>query len=193
MCNKIANHFHNDPIVTRESIPLANNPVTNRRIVEHSMYFRPADHREINKIIMAFKNKKSSLLDLPVKLLKFLSNKISPVISDIFNYCFESSAYPSSFKIARVVPVHKGGNKEDVKNYRPISILSSLNKIFEKLIHSRINLFLDANNIINNAQYGFIKRKSTTHATYEVLSKILPAFTMKKFTMCILCMVTPGR
>ena len=66
-----------------------------------------------------------------------------------------------------------------------MSILSTINNFFEKLIHKRINSFLEQNNVISYAQYGFCKGKSTSHATYEVLSKIQPAFTKKMFSICI--------
>ena len=185
VCNTLATHFHTAPTITRESIPHANNPINNRLIVQQSLFFTPASSEEIEKIIKNFKNKKSSLQSIPVKLIKFLAPHISHFIADIFNHSFLSGQYPDILKIARVVPIYKGGSKEDAKNYRPVSILSSINKIFEKIIHARISSFLEKNNTINYAQYGFCKGKSTSHATYEVLSKIQPAFTEKMFTLCI--------
>ena len=185
VCNTLATHFHSAPIVTRESIPQAANPIHNRHIVQQSLFFSPASNTEIETIIKNFKNKKTSIHSLPVKLLKYLAPKISHIIANIFNHSFQSGQYPDCLKIARVVPIYKGGSKEDAKNYRPVSILSNLNKIFEKLIHVRISSFLDKNNTISYGQYGFCKGKSTSHATFEVLSKIQPAFTEKMFCICI--------
>ena len=185
VCDKLANHFHTAPITTRNSIPSAPNPIRNGLVVDQSIFFSPATPHDVERIIKDFKNKKASLQDIPVKLFKFLNSKISNLIADIFNHSFETGIYPDSLKIARVVPIHKGGSKNDIKNYRPVSVLSNLNKIFEKLIHSRMSSFLDQNKTINYAQYGFCKGKSTSHATYEVLSKIQPAFTDKMYSICI--------
>ena len=185
VCNKFAKHYQSAPLNTRNSIPDANNPVQQSRSVAQSMFFTPASNLEIIKIIKNFKNKKVAVEDFPVKLLKFLSPKIANMIGEIFNYSFDTEMYPDSLKIARVVPIFKSGSRLDVKNYRPVSILTNINKIFEKLVHSRLGSFLENYNVISYAQYGFCKGKSTTHATYEVLSKIQPAFTKKMFSICV--------
>ena len=185
VCNTLATHFHRAPITTREAIPPANNPIQNRHVVQKSLFFTPATSDEVKTIISNFKNKKSSINSVPAKLLKYLAPSISHFIANIFNHSFHSGQYPDCLKIARVVPIYKGGAKDDPKNYRPVSILTNINKVFEKLIHKRINSFLEQNNIISYAQYGFCRGKSTSHATYEVLSKIQPAFTEKMFSICI--------
>ena len=185
VCNKFASHYQTAPLNTRNAIPDAPNPVQQNHTVAHTLFFTPATGDEIIKIIKKFKNKKAAIQDVPIKLLKFLSPKIGDIIGNIFNHSFETESYPDSLKIARVVPIFKSGSKSDVKNYRPVSILTNLNKVFEKLVHSRLSSFLEKYNIISYAQYGFCKGKSTTHATYEVLSKIQPAFTNKMFSICV--------
>jgi hypothetical protein len=161
-----------------------NNAIING-IVNNTIYFSETNAAEIDGIIKTLKNKKCNINTLPIKFFKFLSPILSILIASLFNLCFTRGIYPSSLKIARIVPVFKSGQKTDIKNYRPISILSTINKIFEKLIHARLTSFFERNDIPSQKQYGFCKGKSTTHATYEVLSKILPAFTDKKYCICV--------
>ena len=69
--------------------------------------------------------------------------------------CIEQAIYPQSFKMARVIPLHKSGAITDIKNYRPISTLINLNKILEKLMYCRLNEFFESCGILSNNQFGF--------------------------------------
>ena len=81
--------------------------------------------------------------------------KISTHLPDIFNLSFSSGIFPSILKIAKVIPVHKKESKLFCSNYRPISLLSNIDKIIEKIMYNRIYKFLDKNNIIYSLQFGF--------------------------------------
>ncbi len=86
--------------------------------------------------------------------------------------CIERVTYPESLKIAKVIPLYKTGNVGSVANYRPISLLPLLNKIFEKLLFVRLNNFLESCNIISQNQFGFRKAKYTQRATLKLLNSI---------------------
>jgi hypothetical protein len=75
-------------------------------------------------------------------------------------------------KHAKVIPAHKKGNKHDISNYRPISLLSSFSKIFEKVLYIRLSSFLDHCSILSTAQYGFMKKRSTADALSQIISFI---------------------
>ena len=75
-------------------------------------------------------------------------------------------------KIAKVLPIFKKGSKSLVSNYRPISVLSCINKIFEKLLAKRIYSFLEKQNVLYEFQYGFRTGHSTTHALIEITDRI---------------------
>ena len=75
----------------------------------------------------------------PIKVLKSLSDILSPVICNIINDSFETGYFPNFCKIAKVIPLFKSGEKTDVQNYRPISILS---KIIEKVVHHQLAIWL---------------------------------------------------
>ena len=76
------------------------------------------------------------------------------------------------FKIAVVTPLHKNGEKSDVSNYRPVSLVSNLCKIFEKILKERINNFLNKHNILSDKQFGFREGKSTQDAIACLIKEI---------------------
>ena len=87
-------------------------------------------------------------LKKPNEILKSISDSIAEPISHICNTIFVSGDYPLILKIAKVIPIFKKDLKTTVSNYRPISLLSNINKIIEKVLHKRIYSFLESNNII---------------------------------------------
>ena len=72
-----------------------------------------------------------------------------------------SGVFPSALKIAKIVPIHKKDSTLDFSNYRPISILSNLDKILEKIVYTRIFKFFDNNNLFCPLQFGFRQNYST--------------------------------
>ena len=109
---------------------------------------------------------------MPVRILKLLKNDISQQLSDIFNMSFLSGQFPSVLKIAKVLPIHRKQSKVDYANYRPISLLSNIEKIIEKLMYKRLSNFLDINNLVYSLQFGFRQKYSTTHALINLTESI---------------------
>ena len=93
-----------------------------------------------------------------------MSRKFTIVIANIINNSFEEGVFPDALKIAKVVPIYKDGNKFEVENYRPISLLTSFSKIYEKLMHKRLVEFFEQNSILDENQYGFRSGRSCEHA-----------------------------
>ena len=83
--------------------------------------------------------------------------------------------------MAKIVPTFKSGSPEDLNNYIPISLLSVFSKIIEKIMHQRLYIFLQENNIICRSQYGFQKNKSTIHSLIEIVEKIRNSIENKKY------------
>lgn len=93
--------------------------------------------------------------------VKLVTDKISPVIAKLVNISVNSHKFPSKLKEAIVRPIYKKGERKSFSNYRPIAILSSIDKIIEKCITDQLGIFLSKHNILNPCQHGFQKHKST--------------------------------
>ena len=85
---------------------------------------------------------------------------------------FLTGQFPSVLKIAKVIPIHKKRSKVDYAKYRPISLLSNIEKIIEKLLYKRQSNFLDINNLIHSLQFGFQQKCSITHALINLTESI---------------------
>ena len=124
----------------------------------------PCSTIDVIIIIKSLKNKRAHINTIPISVLKYLSNLISPIISNIINKSIQSSNFPHSLKNARVTPIFKSGDKSKPNNYRPISVLPNLSKIFEKFIYKQLYKYLEMNNILYKHQYGFRNKMSTNQA-----------------------------
>ena len=107
------------------------------------------------------------------KEAKFL---ISDYLANSFNESLETASYPDESKIVAVIPVHKGGSTLELGNYKPISILSLINKVFETILHKRLTNFWEKLNLFTEFQFGFKTKHSTNYAityVYEITLKEL--------------------
>ena len=138
---------------------------------EASMFFEEIESSEIDSIITNLNPNKSS--DMSPRVLKIFRNMLSPTFATLFNNCMYAGVFPDVLKIARVIPLYKSGDKNEISNYRPISLLPVFSKIFEKLIHSRVEKFLDKHKVIYNKQFGFRKRHSTLHALNTAITQLI--------------------
>ena len=93
---------------------------------------------------------------IPVVVLKNCVPELSYILAELFNNCLKESCFPGSWKVSSVVPVFKNvGEKSAAKNYCPVSLLSVVSKIFEKLINNRIVDHLEECGLFTDFQYGF--------------------------------------
>jgi len=106
--------------------------------------------------------------DILIKYLKLTGTTISEFLSDLFNTCILDSEYPDDLKIAQIIPIHKSGSKECCSNYRPMSMLPAINKVFEKLLYSRLYSYVETNELLSPNQYGFREGTSTELAINEI-------------------------
>ena len=90
----------------------------------------------------------------------------------ITNNSILQGTFPGKLKLAKVVPVYKSDDATDPNNYRPISLLSIFNRIFEKLVYKRLQSFLEVNDVFYKSQYGFREKHSTQHAILDIVNKI---------------------
>ena len=133
-----------------------------------SIFLSPITSAEIIDIINKLDSRKSN--NISPKLLKALSSSFSNVLFYLFNSCMLSGVFPDELKIAKVIPLYKSGSSNLMSNYRPISILPTLSKIFEKLINSRIYQFLE---LIRN----FYNIHDNYHSITYIMSKLKTRLT----------------
>ena len=136
---------------------------------------------EVKNIIENTKIKNGGVDKINAMTLKAISEHIADPLAHIINKCIEKSIWPDALKAAVVVPIHKSGKKLVVNNYRPISLISNIAKIFEKVVYERIFDFIYKHKILSEKQFGFIKNKGTrdalsyiTKTIYENLDKSKP-------------------
>lgn len=153
-----------------------------------SIFLSKVDPDEVCQTIKQLKNKKSVGEDeIPVCILKEVADLIAQPLAHIINLAFCTGVYPEGLKTAYVKAIHKKGRKDELKNYRPISLLSNINKIVEKIIYVRLVAFLERNTVLTECQNGFRKGKSTIRAIYMAMVKILESLNQDKntITMCL--------
>lgn len=134
----------------------------------NSIFLESAQESEILTIAHKFANKKSNdYTNMNMSLIKQIIDVIIVPFTYICNLSLSTRLFPDRMKIAKVVPLFKKGNKTDLSNYRPISLLPQLSKILEKLFVIRLNKFIDKHNILSNSQYGFRSINSVTAILVE--------------------------
>ena len=104
-----------------------------------------------------------------------LKKDISYPLTIIFNLSLTTGVHPDALKISKTIPIFKKGSKLETGNYRPISLLSNINKILEKLMYARVYKFLDQMKCFYSLQFGFRNRHSTAHALIEITERIRSA------------------
>ena len=110
--------------------------------------------------------------ELPGKFLNISATIAAEPLAKLFNLSISTGEYPDILKIARVLPIYKKGESTDMNNYRPISILTHLNKIYETIICNQMKSFLNKHNVLYKYQYGFREKHSTDHALIEIVDGI---------------------
>ena len=124
--------------------------------------FKSVSNDEVVTMLSKLRDSKSSDQDkIPVKILKDSSDVRVSYLTYIFNCSLLSGIFPDDWELARVSPTYKSGDKQQCGNYRPISVLSVVVKIFEKLVCGQLNHYLKENQILTKFQSGFRESHST--------------------------------
>ena len=146
-----------------------------------SFYMFPVTEYECKKIIDNLKNSKTDINVLPVKIFKSLGSCIQIPLTKLINKCFKAGVFPNCFKTGRIVQIFKTGNPTDPSNYRPITTLPYISKIFESCLCKRLTSYFDKFNLLNNLQFGFRKGKSTRDALINLTNNIYNSLNLKNY------------
>ena len=195
LCRRIIANKFNDYFISLasnlnrdvfESEPIGNMPSFETFLsppCPSSIFLEDCTENEVNDIIRDLKNGKAS--DIPISVVKFTNDTISPLLAVLYNKCMSDGVFPEVLKTGKITPIYKTGNPEDIQNYRPISTLPVFGKIFEKIIYSRLYSFFLSKNIITDCQFGFRKNHSTHHALHHSVNIINEARKRKKHVIGI--------
>ena len=125
--------------------------------VEETLTFRATNELEVTSIINSLNSRKAfDPSSIPTNFLKLFKDELSKPISLLANISLHTSMFPNILKSANETPIFKNGDPALCNNYRPISLLSNISKIFEKIINARLSVFLSTNNILYEKQFGFL-------------------------------------
>ena len=166
--------------------PSNTSPLTYLTQQPNSFVFIPTDAHEIATIISSCKSSGGNLQSIPNFIYKKIIPVVSPIIANMVNTSVSCGVFPSILKVARIFPLFKSGKKDNMSNYRPISNLSFLSKIFEKVINVRLYSFLQKYNILNINQFGFQKCKSTCDAALHFVNSAYTALNNKNCLVSVL-------
>jgi hypothetical protein len=193
---EIANHFNTFFTAVGQQISDSVPPVE-KKAEDYINYNRPVPDlllqnttpEHIIKTVKNFKPKNSSdAQGVSTKMIKHIGNEIAVPLAHIFNLSLSTGVFPSKLKLCRVVPIFKAGNNMECDNYRPISLLSSISKILEKIVAEKLVHHLTTNDLLYVHQYGFLPKKSTEHNLLHVVNYISQALNDGKF-----CIGVPRR
>ena len=177
---------------TSENVPKSNKHFTDYLKINQidSMFLEPVEESQILEIINKFKPKMSSGHDeIPTKIMKQSIQSIFQPITYIINKSLETGIVPNKLKIAKVIPIFKSSKKDELKNYRPVSLLPAFSKVFEKIIFNKIMAFIESRDILYKHQYGFRSKHATIHPIIHLLNNCALANNShpKQLTATILC------
>jgi len=131
------------------------------------MQFNNTSTKEIDKIIKSLNLKQSSgYEEISTKILKISAPFIISPLNYICNKSILSGTFPTRLKYSIIKPVYKKGDRDNVTNYRPVSLLTAFSKIFERIIYDRLLQHIETNNILTDEQFGFRTFSSTDKTSY---------------------------
>ena len=157
-----------------------------KQTIRTTFEFKLISEETTTKIINSFKPLKSAGIDnISGILLKFCRDLIAKPITAIINQSLTTGIFPNKLKIAKVIPIYKKDEEDDFNNYRPISLLPTISKIFERVVHTQLFHYITSNNLLYNHQYGFREGHSTEAATLEFIDRIFSDLDQNKLPLAI--------
>ena len=185
IANKFNSYFINIADIIDSNLPNpVSDPIDNiNTSLPNSFFILPVTPNEIINTVHSLKKKSYGFHSLSTKMFKLIIQYVCVPLSHIINDSIEQGKFPDILKRATVTPVLKSGSEKDLRNYRPISVLPLLSKVFEKCICNRLISFLSKNNVLSRYQFGFQKKKSTTDALLNYIEYVYRQLNEKSHTV----------
>ena len=142
-------------------------------LTETKLQFKCITDNDTQRAIDKLENKSSSGHDgISNKLLKLLKIELSKSLTLIINQMITTGIFPDSFKISKITPLFKKGDVSMLSNYRPISLLPTISKIFERILYNQLYDYFNSNNLLAEEQYGFRTNHSTEYAAVKLVDSV---------------------
>ena len=143
--------------------------------------FEPYTIDDTTKLIASLKTKTSTGNDgISVQLLKVIAPGIVKPLTALLNQSLKTGIFPNNLKLAKIIPLHKKESRELMDNYRPVSLLNALSKIFERAVYNQLYKYFKNNNYFYKNQYGFREEHSTELAANELIDRVLEDLDKKR-------------
>ena len=168
-----------------KNIPLQDSGASNFiERLEHTLYLFPTNIQEMETIIKNLNNSSAGWDDISPSVLKYIAPYISKALVNLINLSFQDGLFPDELKIARVIPLYKNDDPMIFSNYRPVSILTAISKIYEKIMYNRLVSFLSKWKLMFQYQFGFRQHHHSTYMALIILmDKLISALEERKFVL----------
>ena len=153
--SKIIKKFKNHPSVLKTK---------SKYLMQEKFSFQPVSVKDVENIIKNIPSNKTSGGDIPIQIQSGFTYQI---VTDCINDAINKGVFPDSLNIANITPAHKKDEPTNKENYRPVSVLSLLSKVFERLLYDQLSEYLEK--YLNTLLCGFRKPHSTQHALFKLL------------------------
>ena len=154
--------------------------------VPYSFFLKPITEMEVIGHLRNLQVSKSTGTNgIPIKYIKMSTCLIAPILTKLFNECIITGYFSQAFKTAEIIPTYKSVQEDMCSNYRPISILKPIAKIFEKCLHDQLHNYFISKNLLSPSQYGFKKNISTAQAVNDTYNEILQHLNKKHSTCAV--------
>ena len=189
ICDKFNDFFANiGPKLATQIKPISNKTYDTflKKRLLMSFAFTLVAENDVLKHISSLRTKNSAGIDgISVKLLKKISSALISPLTLIINQSLVTGIFPDKLKIAKVLPLFKKDDHTLMDNYRPISLLTSISKLFEKVVFSQLYDYFRNNDLFYDSQYGFLKNHSTEYAAKELTDKVLKDIDERNISLAI--------
>ena len=189
ICDKFNNFFSNIGPELAEKVAFNTNKNSDMYLKKHiltTFSFDLVNENDTLKHMASLASKNSSGHDgISLKLLKFLAPALVKPLTLIINQSSTTGIFPTKLKIAKVLPYFKKDDIMLMDNYRPISLLTSTSKVFEKVVFNQLYDYFQRNDLFYSSQYGFRKLHSTEFAALELTDRILKDIDDKNISLAI--------
>ena len=152
-----------------------------------SLKFKPVHPDQVLEIISNLKSSSSCGIDnIGPHILKLVKREITPVVTHIVNLSLSQQTFPTVWKRAKIIPLHKKDSTLLPKNYRPVSLLCVLSKVLEKCIFVQLMSYFEEQSILHPYHHGFRARHSTTTALIQMFYTWVYAFEQEEISAVIM-------